>query len=84
MENTNNTTLNKPLSLLTNELEASLVNTINTYAPILHPSIIEMVVGKVYTNVYKFAEQQAEREQTEYEKALAEKALAKTQESTEQ
>lgn len=82
MENTNNitnTTYNKPLSLLTNELEASLVSTINTYTSILHPLIIEMVVGKVYTNVYKFAEQHANREQTEYEKALAE-----TQESAEQ
>lgn len=78
MDNTNNQ-INKPLSLLTSEFEASLVNTINTYTSILHPSIIEMVVGKVYTNVCQFAEQQAQREQTEYEKALAE-----TQESTEQ
>jgi hypothetical protein len=79
INNTTNTTHNKPLSLLTNELETSLVNTINKYTSILHPSIIEMVVGKVYTNVCQFAEQHANREQTEYEKALAE-----TQESTEQ
>ena len=83
MNDTNNTNtnnqINKPLSLLTSEFEASLVNTINTYTSILHPSIIEMVVGKVYTSVSQFAEQQAKREQAEYEKALAE-----TQESTEQ
>ena len=80
MNNTNQ--INKPLSLLTSEFEASLVNTINTYTSILHPSIIEMVVGKVYTSVGQFAEQQANREQTEYEKAIAEQQL--TQESTEE
>ena len=64
--------INKPLSLLTSEFEASLVNIINAHTSILHPSIIEMVVGKVYTSVGQFAEQQAKREQAEYEKALAE------------
>ena len=81
--NTNNTNtnnqINKPLSLLTSEFEASLVNTINTYTSTLHPSIIELVVGKVYTNVCQFAEKQAQHEQTEYQKALAE-----TQETAEE
>lgn len=70
MDNTNQ--IDKPFSLLTSDFEASLVNIINAHTSILHPSIIEMVVGKVYTSVSQFAEQQAKREQAEYEKALAE------------
>ena len=82
MENNNtNNQINKPLSLLTKELEASLVNIINEYTSILHPTIIELVVNKVYTSVGQFAEKQAKREQTEYEKALAEQQL--TEESIE-
>ena len=81
MENTNNQ-INKPLSLITKEFEASLVNTINAHTSTLHPSIIELIVGKVYTSVCQFAEEQTKREQAEYEKALAEQEL--TQESTEE
>ena len=80
MDNTNKQT-NKPLSLLTKELEEGLVNTINTYTSILHPSIIELIVEKVYTNVGQFTEQHTKREQIAYEKALAEQELS--QESTE-
>ena len=56
-------------------------NTINTYTSILHPSIIELIVEKVYTNVGQFTEQHTKREQIAYEKALAEQELS--QESTE-
>ena len=81
MENTNNQ-INKPLSLITKEFETSLVNIINAHTSILHPTIIELVVDKVYTSVGQFAEKQAQREQAEYEKALAEQQL--TEESTEE
>lgn len=66
-----NNQINKPLSLLTKELEESLINTINMYTSTLHPSVIELIVNKVSMNVQQYAEKQTRNEQLAYEQSLA-------------
>ena len=71
-----NNQINKPLSLLTKELEESLINTINMYTSTLHPSVIELIVNKVSMNVQQYAETQTRNEQLAYEQSLAMQQMA--------
>lgn len=77
MENITNTTINKPFSLVTNELRTGIVDLMNKSN--LHIELLDMILGGIYTEVHQQAIAQAEREKAEYEKALAE---ASKEEST--
>lgn len=71
-----NNQINKPLSILTKELEENLINTINTYTSTLHPSVIELIVNKVFMNVQQYADNHARNERLEYEQSLAMQQMA--------
>lgn len=75
-----NNQLNKPLSILTKELEENLINTINTYTSALHPSVIELIVNKVSMSVQHYADNHARNERTEYEQSLAMQQMVPTME----
>ena len=71
-----NNQFNKPLSILTKELEESLINTINTYTSVLHPSVIELIVNKVSMSVQQYADNHARNEHAEYEQSLSMQQMA--------
>lgn len=75
MENTNNVTINKPLSLILDESKKVIIDTINNIG--LHPTLLEMILKEIYIEARQNAISQYEREKVEYEKALQESANIK-------
>lgn len=73
MENTNNTTnttINKPISLILEDSKKVIINAINSVG--LHPTLLEMILKDIYNEARQNATMQYEREKVEYEKALQE------------
>lgn len=70
MENTNSTTINKPVSLVLEESKQIIVNAINSVN--LSPIFLEPMLKDIYNEVYQQKTIQYEREKAEYERALIE------------
>ena len=62
--------ISKPLSMMIRETEQKLINVCNESG--LSPTILDLIVRGVYTNVHSLAERQAAEEETSYVKMLEE------------
>lgn len=71
MNNTNNnTTINKPISLVLEEAKQTIINAVNSTN--LSPIFLEPILKDLYNEVHQQKTIQLEREKAEYERMLME------------
>lgn len=63
--------MDKPISLLMDDFKSELINTINKSN--LHISLVDLILGQVYSEVNQTAARVAENEKAEYIKSKTEK-----------
>lgn len=68
--NTKNTNIQKPISLIIEEAKSTVANAINSVQ--LHPTILEMIMKELYLEVQDQANVMTQREKHEYERLLIE------------
>lgn len=70
--------MDKPISFLINNLNSNIIKVINESN--LHISVVDLVLGQVYSEVHQTAVRVAENEQAEYIKSKTEKKEEKASE----
>ena len=58
--------MDKPISIILDDAKQSLINTINSLQ--LHPSLLELIIKELYSQVKFQAEKQLELDKIEYKK----------------
>lgn len=74
MENNTNLTnkIQKPLTLATEETKTNLVNVVNEALSQMHPTLVSMIIREVLVEVQAYERTMFERENAEYQRAIAE------------
>lgn len=75
----NQTKVSKPLSITMKEAETGIINEINKYN--LHPSLLELILRNVYTEVATLAKNAYEVERTNYINSVNETEKSSNDES---